>query len=193
MFTTPIDAKVWIGWWLSSREGLLKQKTIKTQLRHLGRATEFSYVMQSPFRIASRAQRFLMSLYGGRGTLGAYYPLVNYVKYRVGISAGNEHLRVHELTHALGWLKRQETAIAKRFLRTKEWKSIAGRKFSLYWDNPWEIYSRLMQLRFEAKVSPDAHFTADDVAALRSGGMLSRFRLASYSDGFLLFLLNEVA
>ncbi len=193
MLTPPKEAKAWIGWWLSARKGLLKPGTIKTQLRHLGRAAEFSYVMQSPFRIAGRLQRFLMSLYGGQGTVGAYYPLVNYVKYRVNISAANEHLRVHELTHALGWLKRQEVAIAKRFLRTKEWKSIAGRKFSIYWDNPWEIYSRLMQLRFEAKVSPDAHFTADDVAALRSGGMLSRFRLASYSDGFLLFLLNEVA
>lgn len=193
MFDPPVEAKAWIGWWLSSRTGLLKPNVIKAQLRHLDRVTEFSYVMQSPFRVANWAQRFVMSLYGGRGAVGAYYPLVNYVKYRVNVSVKNQHLRVHELTHALGWLKKQEMAVAVRFVRGKEWRRLTGRKFSLYWDNPWEIYSRVMQLRFEIMANPEGVFTSDDLAALRSANVLARFSLSAYSDSFLLFLLNDVA
>lgn len=129
-----------------------------------------------------------MSIYGTHAS-GAYFPILNTTKYRIRISQRTQHLRVHELTHALGLFKKQERQILVAFFKKGQWRHARH----LYWDNPWEIYARLMEFRFRMHLMPEWQALPADVRYMRSSGDLKSANLHRYSDDFLLFLLNKIA
>lgn len=80
----------------------------------------------------------------------------------------------------ISWIKDKTTS-------TKHHKS-----FQDYLDEPTEIYSRLMQLRYDNNINPKKIWTLDDIKKLRKN--VKDYRIFSrYSDEFILKLFNEVA
>lgn len=93
-------------------------------------------------------------------------------------------IKVHERTHA-GNAWRQELLIKR--------KNIKGvGKDSKYLDNPSEIYSRLMQVRFDNHLNPMEIITDDKIEELRKSGKDSNL-LNRYDNETLKFLFNGIA
>lgn len=68
-----------------------------------------------------------------------------------------------------------------------------------YYNEPGEIYSRLMQFRYDKNIDPTHKWTEDEINNLRKegfmgiGNSLKKFDLDQYPNSFLLYLFNDVA
>lgn len=117
---------------------------------------------------------------------------------------------LHELTHSLNnWLGRNKTYNTKP--QTEAIKALGepqlrkGQQPLQYTDNPDEIYSRLMQLRYKNNVKPNQIITNEDLKEWRkkkNDGILhhteSKLKydndiLERYTDDYILKLLNGIA
>ncbi|MCR5297687.1 MAG: hypothetical protein K6D57_00095 [Paludibacteraceae bacterium] len=189
----PSEAREWIQWWLTQRGSVSFVRSCPTwvalrrQLHHLASTQEYTWIGQEGLLIPSPCKKWLMSLYGSHAS-GAYFPLLNSTKYRITISQHTQHLRVHELTHALGFFKKQERQILRAYFTMQQWKKC----HNPYWDNPWEIYARVMEFRFQQNLIPQKRLLPIHVRQFRSSGLLHSVRLHFYSDDFLLYLFNKV-
>ena len=95
---------------------------------------------------------------------------------------------VHEFAHALGLDKPQERVIENRGIQP-----VSGERND-YLDSATEVYSRLQQLRNDAKLDPYKVYNAEDIQEMRNNAALDQQNLLNrYSDDDILFLLNDVA
>ena len=64
-----------------------------------------------------------------------------------------------------------------------------------YWDNPEEVYSRLMQIRHDANLKPDQTIDSQMLNKIRKrvSPLLNQTFMNRYTDDSLLKLFNEVA
>ena len=62
-----------------------------------------------------------------------------------------------------------------------------------YWDDPVEIYARMMQMRYRLNLDPKKKVTKDDLKKWRKDGLLRQYEMGVYDDDTLLQLFNEVA
>ncbi len=62
-----------------------------------------------------------------------------------------------------------------------------------YWDDPVEIYARMMQMRYRLNLDPTKKVTKDDLKKWRKDGLLRQYEMGVYDDDTLLQLFNEVA
>ena len=134
--------------------------------------------------------------------LGKYFPNTHTIIYK----DNSPTVRVHELTHSLNiapnnsknlfqtkYNKPQNQAIKSR-LQLKE-----GVQGSRYWDNPEEVYSRLMQIRHDAGLDPNKKLDIEDINSIRKDKViknnphLNEYFMDRYSDDSLLKIFNEVA
>lgn len=91
--------------------------------------------------IPSPCKKWLMSLYGSHAS-GAYFPFLNSTKYRITISQHTQHLRVHELTHALGFFKNRNVKFYVPTSRCSNGKNVTtpigtirGRSMPVSWNS----------------------------------------------------------
>lgn len=61
-----------------------------------------------------------------------------------------------------------------------------------YLDNPDEIYSRLMQFRYDQRLDPKKQYNDKDYLRFLDNGSLHKFNLDQYSQDYILHLLNNV-
>lgn len=143
------------------------------------------------------------------GWEGQYFPNNHTIVY----TKPTESNRIHELAHSLSlyptqtnseqetssrWTKPQNTAIRNRLELRKDAPSIPSEsRSSTYWDNPEEVYSRLMQIRHDAGLTPDKVVEQKDLDKIRkkvkSNSALKELFMDRYTDNSLLKMLNEVA
>lgn len=62
-----------------------------------------------------------------------------------------------------------------------------------YWDDPVEIYARMMQMRYRLNLDPTKKVSKDDLKKWRKDGLLRQYEMGVYDDDTLLQLFNEVA
>ena len=108
-----------------------------------------------------------------------------------------EATRVHELSHAfhpLGLFGYNSPMLSKinTYKKDNEYRNPDIERDS-YLDDNNEIYSRLNELRFDSKISPNKTVTEGDLENFRKSGLLEKSRLDRYTNKFLLYLLNDVA
>lgn len=95
---------------------------------------------------------------------------------------------IQKLKGATDYLDRNFTSWLKDITTsTKGYKS-----FQEYLDDPTEIYSRLMELRYDNNIDPKKIWTLKDIKELRKNVKDHRI-FSRYSDEFILKLFNEVA
>ena len=113
--------------------------------------------------------------------------------------------RIHERTHIMSANGPQLEYIQKlkdnfnyldrdiiSWIEDKTTSTKHHKSFQDYLDEPTEIYSRLMQLRYDNNINPKKIWTLDDIKKLRKN--VKDYRIFSrYSDEFILKLFNEVA
>lgn len=97
--------------------------------------------------------------------------------------AGNpkKRTKIHERTHAMNALP-QERKIEQ---------IIENKYKDKYYDNSKEIYSRLMEFRYDNNLDPNKQITIDDLNNWKN--KLKEFSLDRYDDNTLLQLFNDVA
>lgn len=147
------------------------------------------------------------SLFGA--PLGTHIPQTGDII--LGTNIGEDPTAIlHELTHSLNnWLGRNKTYNTKP--QTEAIKALGepqlrkGQQPLQYTDNPDEIYSRLMQLRYKNNVKPNQIITNEDLKEWRkknNDGILhhtgSKLKydndiLERYTDEYILKLLNGIA
>jgi hypothetical protein len=71
-------------------------------------------------------------------------------------------------------------------------RNIEGKKSNSYYDNPSEIYSRLMEVRYMNHLNPLEIITDDKIEELRENGKDSNL-LNNYNNEDLKFLFNDIA
>lgn len=121
--------------------------------------------------------------------IGAYYsPIHEYIAYRPDTIKKSA---IHEITHA-AHLNDSETKIKKIIKDLHKIKPINS-----YYDNPDEIYARLMQLREHLNIDPNKKWTIEEIQDLqdKQHDTLLNFRLDkfSYPPEILLQFFNDVA
>lgn len=110
--------------------------------------------------------------------VGAYYP-----NHTIGYTETNPSAFIHERTHSLK-ADAQKNAIEQLNLKLKD----------SYYDNPSEIYSRLMEFRYANKLNPNKIYTIEDVKKFKEDPNVHDFELLDrYSEEDVLKLLNEIA
>lgn len=142
------------------------------------------------------------------GWLGQYFPSSHSIVY----NQANPSVRVHELTHSLSlqprqvevkvqsdtrWGKPQTTAIKSRLQVKPNASTQTYGKSMSYWDDPDEVYSRLMQIRHDAGLTPDKIVGKEDLKGIRrkvkDSPQLNELFMDRYTDESLLKMFNEVA
>lgn len=92
-------------------------------------------------------------------------------------------IKVHERTHA------SDAYVQEQLIRQR---NIEGKKSNSYYDNPSEIYSRLMEVRYMNHLNPLEIITDDKIEELRENGKDSNL-LNNYNNEDLKFLFNDIA
>jgi hypothetical protein len=88
--------------------------------------------------------------------------------------------RLHEYTHSLNAIP-QELEI-KKIIPTKD----------KYWDNPSEIYSRLMEFRKTNNISPTRRYSLDEIKVFKNSKKNDKL-FDRYTVNQLYMLLNNIA
>lgn len=147
------DTRKWVDNWLSQRKDKLKNNSIYSGWLAIPGLIENPYFRQS----AS------MSKYSfKRGKLpGKITGLTNHKEKTITDSKSTE---VHEWTHA----SRPYEQIAKVKEIIDRWGLKPGIMYDDYLDKPSEIYSRLMELRFNNNLDPNHEYTLEEVQELRN-------------------------
>lgn len=106
---------------------------------------------------------------------------------------------IHERTHALskptmfGFGKPQEEVIGDYIYNGNDYKN-KDVENNTYLDNPKEIYSRLMEFRYDNNIKPDKVWDENDLNILRKQDNVKDYDLLKrYNNNFLLHLFNNVA
>jgi hypothetical protein len=111
--------------------------------------------------------------------LGAYYPMI----HTIGYTETRPLTFIHERTHSLK-ADAQKNAIKQLNLKSKD----------SYYDDPSEIYSRLMEFRYANKLDPNKTYTIEDIKKFKENPDIRDFELLDrYSEEDVLKLLNEIA
>ena len=143
---------------------------------------------------------------------GQYFPGGKGLIYinPIRTSSGKASTLLHERTHAINTNlprvfsgNRSYSPIeADIYNKNKEYydNSLKQNGEIEYYDRPEEIYSRLMQFRYDKNVDPTYKWTEEDINNLRKEGFLGifgnslrKFNLDQYPNSFLLYLFNDVA
>lgn len=138
------DTRKWVDNWLSQRKDKLKNNSIYSGWLAIPGLIENPYFRQS----AS------MSKYSfKRGKLpGKITGLTNHKEKTITTSDDSKSTEVHEWTHVMNRLPK-----LKKLLIDED-----------YLDKPSEIYSRLMELRFNNNLDPNHEYTLEEVQELRN-------------------------
>lgn len=158
------DTRKWVDNWLSQRKDKLKNNSIYSGWLAIPGLIENPYFRQS----AS------MSKYSfKRGKLPG--KITNHKEKTITTSDDSKSTEVHEWTHA----SRPYEQIAKVKEIIDRWGLKPGIMYDDYLDKPSEIYSRLMELRFNNNLDPNHEYTLEEVQELRNknhtGDYLIRF------------------
>lgn len=150
------DTRKWVDNWLSQRKDKLKNNSIYSGWLAIPGLIENPYFRQS----AS------MSKYSfKRGKLpGKITGLTNHKEKTITTSDDSKSTEVHEWTHA----SRPYEQIAKVKEIIDRWGLKPGIMYDDYLDKPSEIYSRLMELRFNNNLDPNHEYTLEEVQELRN-------------------------
>lgn len=125
---------------------------------------------------------------------GLYVPGIHQILY----NDAYPDIIIHERTHSLN-PRSQEYAIGQLNIKTKNDYSESDYHKSInidnsYFDNPKEIYARLMQFRHANKLDPNKTYTIEDVKKFKEDPYIQDFNLLDrYSEEDVLKLLNEIA
>lgn len=137
------------------------------------------------------------------GWSGQYFPS----KHEIVYTHKSPSVSIHELTHSLSlyprtdfndrsylprYEKPQNKAIKSRLRVRNDAENISKQP---YWDNPEEVYSRLMQIRHDADLKPDQTIDSQMLNKIRKrvSPLLNQTFMNRYTDDSLLKLFNEVA
>lgn len=130
---------------------------------------------------------------------GAYYPQFDAILYSYDY---NRPTIIHERTHALNPTAQKRAIINtcnprfnifKGFTPGIEWRK-EGIDENNYLDSSDEIYSRLMEFRYQNKMDPKRKYTEQDIETMRNDKSTKDVNLLNrYTNEFLLKLFNDVA
>jgi hypothetical protein len=129
-------------------------------------------------------------------TLASPYVGGAYNKYAhaIGYNDPTPSVMLHERTHALNNVF-SEDAIDRKLEEKNNNYIIKTDELSNYYDQPHEIYARLMQLRHDLKLDPTKRdYKASELMDKYGEDVLNQYDIFNrYSDEFIEFLLNDVA
>lgn len=150
------DTRKWVDNWLSQRKDKLKNNSVYSGWLAIPGLIENPYFRQS----AS------MSKYSfKRGKLpGKITGQTNHKEKTITTSDDSKSTEVHEWTHA----SRPYEQIAKVKEIIDRWGFKLGIMRDDYLDKPSEIYSRLMELRYNNNLDPNHEYTLEEVQELRN-------------------------
>lgn len=150
------DTRKWVDNWLSQRKDKLKNNSVYSGWLAIPGLIENPYFRQS----AS------MSKYSfKRGKLpGKITGQTNHKEKTITTSDDSKSTEVHEWTHA----SRPYEQIAKVKEIIDRWGFKPGIMRDDYLDKPSEIYSRLMELRYNNNLDPNHEYTLEEVQELRN-------------------------
>lgn len=150
------DTRKWVDNWLSQRKDKLKNNSVYSGWLAIPGLIENPYFRQS----AS------MSKYSfKRGKLpGKITGQTNHKEKTITTSDDSKSTEVHEWTHA----SRPYEQIAKVKEIIDRWGFKHGIMRDDYLDKPSEIYSRLMELRYNNNLDPNHEYTLEEVQELRN-------------------------
>lgn len=150
------DTRKWVDNWLSQRKDKLKNNSVYSGWLAIPGLIENPYFRQS----AS------MSKYSfKRGKLpGKITGQTNHKEKTITTSDNSKSTEVHEWTHA----SRPYEQIAKVKEIIDRWGLKPGVIRDDYWDDPAEIYSRVMEFRYNNNLDPNHDYTLEEVQELRN-------------------------
>lgn len=136
------------------------------------------------------------------GTQGAYYKPTwnnNFKDEEIFIAPKGAFLDrstpLHEMVHAAtNKYKIQQAAINEILGGSLYYKTGTSNYKDKYLDDPSEVYSRLMQFRYDNKLTPNYKVTKKDLERWRKSETVNGYNLINrYDDDVLLKLFNDVA
>lgn len=154
--------------------------------------------------VADQYKEWGKSPYANPDVYGVYFDNYKQKKFAVvnPYTYGNDvkSVGIHEKTHALvaePQMSKINDILGKKpdesdFLINHPKLTNYREDYDQYYDNPNEIYSRLMQFRYENDLQPGDKYTIEDIKTLRNGAKDNNL-FKRYSDEEMLRLLNEVA
>lgn len=150
------DTRQWVDNWLSQRKDKLKNNSINAGILAL------PGILRNPyFRQAESMSKYTFK----RGNLpDKTTGITNHRKKTITTSDDSKSTEVHEWTHA----SRPYEQISKVKEIIDRWGLKPGIMYDDYLDKPSEIYSRLMELRFNNNLDPNHEYTLEEVQELRN-------------------------
>lgn len=150
------DTRKWVDNWLSQRKDKLKNNSVYSGWLAIPGLIENPY-----FRQSASISKYSFK----RGKLpGKITGLTNHKEKTITTSDDSKSTEVHEWTHA----SRPYEQIAKVKEIIDRWGLKPGIMYDDYLDKPSEIYSRLMELRFNNNLDPNHEYTLEEVQELRN-------------------------
>lgn len=198
----------WLSNWLEQRKGIVSKYAKKNG---------YDIYKVIPEQISSMKNTSIQSFDYSKhsSNLDGYYnPVTLSISYNDEKPFTYMNTRVHERTHSLfgnvldsnkkPQIKHIGSFNPSKHLdrsfvywlneRTNDLDKFKWNYWSNYYDDPDEIYSRLMEFRYENNLDPKKVWTKDDIKALRQNRKIKDFDLLErYDDEFILRLFNEVA
>ena len=150
------DTRKWVDNWLSQRRDKLKNNSVYSGWLAIPGLIENPYFRQS-------ASMSKYSFKRGK-LLGKITGQTNHKEKTITISDDSKSTEVHEWTHA----SRPYEQIAKVKEIIDRWGFKPGIMRDDYLDKPSEIYSRLMELRYNNNLDPNHEYTLEEVQELRN-------------------------
>lgn len=168
------DTKQWVDSWLSQRKDKLKNNAIDTGILAL------PGILRNPyFRQIKSLNKYTFK----EGDLPKDITgITRHKEKTITVSDGKKDTEVHEWTHATR--PYEQIAKVKEIIDT--WGLKPGIVKDDYLDNPSEIYSRLMEFRYNNNLDPNHEYTLKEVQELRkknhSGDYLIRTKNQHYQS-----------
>lgn len=202
------EALDWLTNWL-----LQRQDVVEEPMRKLGYSS-YEYIPMQ-IRVASSANIVPFNYNEPLGVKGTHNGKTHSVAYRYSDTPITK--RIHERAHALfdgpefggSNIKPQLIQIEKlnpvkhqdrSFLTWLDemndgWRDYRDFQYwPKYYNNPTELYSRLMELRQANNIDPKKIWTKEEIKQLRNNKNLKDFNIFErYDDDFILKLFNEIA
>lgn len=168
------DTKQWVDSWLSQRKDKLKNNAIDTGILAL------PGILRNPY---FRQMKSLNKYTFKEGDLPKDITgITGHKEKTITVSDGKKDTEVHEWTHATK--PYEQIAKVKEIIDT--WGLKPGIIKDDYLDNPSEIYSRLMEFRYNNNLDPNHEYTLKEVQELRkknhSGDYLIRTKNQYYQS-----------
>lgn len=168
------DTKQWVDSWLSQRKDKLRNNAIDSGIFALPGILRNPYFQQ----IKSLNKYTFKEASLPKGVTG----VTDHKKKTIIVSDGKKDTEVHEWTHATR--PYEQIAKVKEIIDT--WGLKPGIIKDDYLDNPSEIYSRLMEFRYNNNLDPNHEYTLEEVQELRkknhSGDYLIRTKNQHYQS-----------